>query len=312
MPSSIPTTFVDQFASSVRHLAQRKGSRLESTVQVKTLNGNECTFEQIGSVEAVKITSRHADTVISEVEHVRRWVGSEDYSVAQLYDWTDDYRAIIPVSSAYVKNQAYAIARMKDNIIIAAFSADAKSDRTGSTTISWAPTAYTGTNYATDQLKVDHDYDELGQLSSTGTGMSLLKLRAARRILEMRDVDRDQPWFIAMTPNQEQDLLSDPNLTTIDRMNLRAYQAGEMPSFYGFNFVKTTGLTLDGSSHRRCWAYTKNAMGMAIGKEMKTEMDRRADKNHSLQIATYFAGNASRLDETEIVEILCEETPATT
>lgn len=311
MPSTVPTHFVDQFGSSVRHLAQRKGSKLEPTVQVKTLNGNECTFEQIGSIESVEITSRNADTIISDQEHVRRWVGSRDFSVAKLHDWTDDYRALVPLSSAYVQSQAYAIGRRKDDLIVEAFTADAKSDRTGSTTVSWSPSSFTGSNYATDQLYVDHDYDELGQLASTGTGMSLLKLRAAKRILEMRDVDRDQPWYFVMTPQQEQDLLSDPNLTTVDRMNLKAYQSGEMPSFYGFNFVKTTALVLGTHGFRECYAYTGNAMGMAIGKNITVEMDRRADKNHSLQIATYFAGNASRLDETEIVQVRCEETPQT-
>ena len=181
----------------------------------------------------------------------------------------------------------------------------------GSTTVSGSPSAYTGSNPTTDQLYIDHDYDELGQLSSTGTGMSLLKLRAARRILEMRNVDYDQPWFLAMTPNQEQDLLADPNLTTQDRMNLKAYQNGEMPSFYGFNFIKTTALVNGSHGFRECYAYTKNAMGMAVGREMFSKMDERADKNHSLQIATYFAANASRLDETEMVQIRCEETPAT-
>ena len=310
MPSTVPVHFVEQFTSSVRHLAQRKGSKLESTIITKPLVGNEATFEQLGSIEAQEITTRHADTVIQEREHIRRWVGSRDFSVAELYDWTDEYRQLVSLGSEYVKGQAYAIGRKKDDLIVAAFTADAKSDRTGSTTVSWSPTAYNGGNFGTDQLKIGHDYNELGQLSSTGTGMSLLKLRAARRILEMRDVDRDQPWYIAMTPAQEQDLLADPNLTTIERMNLRAYQAGELPSFYGFNFVKTTAL-IKTSTMRACWAYTKNSMAMAIGKEMRSEMDRRPDKNHSLQIATYFAGNATRLDETEIVEIECEEAPAT-
>lgn len=311
MASTVPTHFVDQFDSNIRILAQRAGSTLEPTVQSKTLNGNECTFEQIGSVDVQEITSRHADTVLTEADHVRRWVGSRDFAVAQLHDWTDDYRLLVPVSSAYVQIQAKAVGRKKDDLIVEAFTADAKSDRTGSTTVSWSPSAYTGSNYATDQLYIDHDYDELGQLSSTGTGMSLLKLRAARRILEMRDVDRDQPWYVTMTPNQEQDLLADPNLTTIDRMNLRAYQAGEMPSFYGFQFVKTTALVNGSHTFRECYAYTKNAMGMAVGATMQSEMERRADKNYHLQIYTKFAANASRLDETEIVQIRCEETPAT-
>lgn len=311
MPSTVPTHFVDQFGTNVRLLAQRKGSKLSETVQIKSLNGNECTFEQLGSIESVEITSRNADTVISDQEHVRRWVGSRDFSVGKLHDWTDDYRAIVPLTSAYVKSQAYAIARRKDDLIVEAFTADAKSDRTGSTTISWSPSPYTGSNHATDQLYVDHNYDVMGKLASTGTGMSIIKIAAAKRILEMRNVDQDQPWYIAMTPQQEQDLILDPNLTTSDRMAWKAYQNGEMPSFYGFQFVKTTALVLGSHGFRECYAYTKNAMGMALGKDVTVEMDRRADKNHSLQIVSYFAANASRLDETEMVQLRCEETPAT-
>jgi len=311
MPSTIPQHFVDEFAINVEHLAQRKGSKFRGTVKEKTFTGDECTFEYLGSLEAAKITSRHADTVISERPHSRRWVGKEDYSVAELYDWTDDHRVIVSLESEYVRGQAWAAGRKLDDILVAAFSADAKSDRTGSSTVSWSPQAFTGAtgDFSQDQLKIEHDYTELGAIGNSGTGMSLKKLRAVRRIFGMKDIDRDQNWYVAMTPTQEQDLLIDSDLTTVDRMNLKAYLNGEMPDFYGFKFVKTTALTATGGQ-RQCWAYTQRAMGLGVGREVRTEMDRRPDKNNHLQILTTFSFGASRLIEDEVVEIECEDVTA--
>lgn len=314
MASSVPTHFVNQFDRNVRHLAQRKKSKLEQVARTKNFKANEATFEFLGSLEVSEITSRHADTVISEREHTRRWIGSRDFSLAELYDWTDDYRTLVSLSSEYVRAHAFAVNRKKDDLIVEALTGDSKSDRTGSTTVSWSPTQYDGTNWTSvsnNQLYIDHDYDELGQLSSTGTGMSLVKIRAAKRILKMRDVDEDQPWFLVMSPAQEQDLMADPNLTTSDRMSLKAYMNGEMPSFYGFQFISTTALVDGSHGFKECYALTKNAMGFCMNEKMESIMERRPDKNYHLQVYTKFAANATRLDEREMVQIRCEEAPAT-
>lgn len=317
MPSTVPTHFAKKFDTNVQILAQRLGGELPSTCQMKNLDGaEEATFDQIGDIEAVEITSRHADTIIQEREHLRRWVGARDFSAAELYDWTDDFRMLSDLSSPYVKGQAMAMGRKKDDLIRDAFSAQAKTDRTGSTLISWAPSAYTGSNPTTDQLYIAHDYAELGSVGSTG--MNVKKLRAVRRIFGKREVFRWKKRYLVMTDDQFQDLMMDSDLTTIERMKLKALEAGEIPDFYGFNFkllnsLKTVSETYGSGATDEvcCYAYCEGSMGMAMGKEVNSHLDRRADKNHSLQIATYFSGNATRVDETEIVEIRCQFPAAT-
>lgn len=312
MPSTIEQHYIDEFDDNVMHLAQQKGSKFRGKIKEKPLKANECTFEQLNAIEAVEIQSRHADTVIQEREHIRRWVGARDFSVAELYDWPDEFRTAVALDSAYVQGQSYAYGRKLDDLVIAAFSATAKTGRDGGSTVTWSTTDFDGSNWDVDRLRILHTYEEMGQLSSTGTGMSLLKLRAIKRILGQRDVDLDdQRLYLALGPAQVQDLLADPNLTTVDRMNMKAYEAGDIDGFYGFTFIKTSRLGVNSNSHRRCWAFTENSMGMAVGKDLTSRMDERSDKNHSLQIASYFSANATRLDETEIIEVECEEAPAT-
>ena len=62
MSSQITTAFVEQYSNNVTMLSQQKGSLLRDNVDSETVQGKNAFFEQIGSVAAVKRTSRHGDT----------------------------------------------------------------------------------------------------------------------------------------------------------------------------------------------------------------------------------------------------------
>ena len=62
MSTQITTSFVEQYSANVEALVQQKGSKLRPLVGSETIKGKSAFFEQIGSVAAVKKTTRHADT----------------------------------------------------------------------------------------------------------------------------------------------------------------------------------------------------------------------------------------------------------
>jgi hypothetical protein len=84
MSVQITTAFSQQFSSNVALLSQQRGSILRGAVREESVVGEKSFFDQVGSVAAVKRTSRHGDTPIVETPHSRRMVTLETYEWADL------------------------------------------------------------------------------------------------------------------------------------------------------------------------------------------------------------------------------------
>jgi len=85
MSVNVPTAFVQQYATNVAHLLQQTGSKLRNAVMTGSAKGKAAkVVEQIGAVNAVKRTSRHADTPLISTPHAARWTFPVDYEWADL------------------------------------------------------------------------------------------------------------------------------------------------------------------------------------------------------------------------------------
>ena len=80
MSTQITTSFVEQYSKNVQALVQQKGSKLRGLVHYESIRGKTAFFDQIGSVAAVKRTSRHADTPQMNTPHARRRLTLETYN----------------------------------------------------------------------------------------------------------------------------------------------------------------------------------------------------------------------------------------
>ncbi len=74
MSTQVTTAFVQQFSSNIALLAQQRGSILRGAVREESVTGEKAFFDQVGSVAAVKRTTRHGDTPLVETPHSRRMV----------------------------------------------------------------------------------------------------------------------------------------------------------------------------------------------------------------------------------------------
>ena len=84
------TAFVQHYTSNVMMLLQQTESRFEAAVQIRPFYGKAASVvEQFGQSNAVRITSRHADTVLSSTPHDKRWVFPLDYAWAEMTDEAD-------------------------------------------------------------------------------------------------------------------------------------------------------------------------------------------------------------------------------
>ena len=286
MSVQITTAFVEQYKANVLHLAQQKGSRLRDAVRTETVTGKSHFFERIGSTAAQKRTSRHSDTPRMDTPHSRRKVSMDDYDWADLIDNEDKVRLLISPSSEYAMAGAWAMGRAMDDAIIAAATGTAYSGVAGGTSVS-LPAGN----------KVAHG----------GVGLSVNKLLNAKEILDAGDIDPDEPRFVVCTAGQIADLLAITEITSADFNTVRALAAGQIDTYLGFKFIQSQRLGQDSTPNRQNIAFTKSAIGLALGSDISTKISERADKNYATQVFLSMTIGATRIEEEKMVEIAAVE-----
>ena len=288
MSFEVTTAFVQQYTTNVQLLLQQRGSKLRDCCTMGSYTGKAAkAVEQIGAVTAQERTTRHADTPLISTPHDARWVFPRDFEWADMIDDQDKLRMLIDPTSPYAQNGAYALGRKLDDIIIAAALGTAQTGENGSTATEFST--------ATQQIAVG------------ATGLTVAKLRQARRILAANEVDlASDMLYIAVTAQQIDNLLGTTEVTSSDFNSVKALVQGDIDTFMGFKFIQTELLGLDGSGDRRCFAWAKSGMHVAMWNDINTKISERADKSYAMQVYVKGTFGATRVDEKKVVEIICD------
>jgi len=290
MSNQITTAFVQQYSSNVQMLSQQMGSVLRGVVDVESVTGKSAFFDQVGKTTAVVRSSRHADTPQIDTPHSRRRVTLADYEWADLIDNADKVRLLIDPTSSYAKAAAAAMGRAMDDVIIAALGGTAYTGETGSTSVA-LPSA------------------QKPYSSSQSDGLTITKLLEAKRLLDAADVDPSLQRYLVCGPKQIGDLLGTTQVTSSDFNTVKALAQGQVDSFLGFKFIVTNRLKLDATNtdDRLAYAFTADAIKLAIGQDVLARIDERADKSYSTQVYYAMSIGATRMEEEKVVEIACDE-----
>lgn len=288
MSFQVTTAFVQQYTTNVALLLQQRGSKLRECVTMGSYTGKAAkAVEQIGAVTAQARTSRHADTPLISTPHDARWVFPTDYEWADMIDDQDKLRMLIDPTSPYAVNGAYAIGRAMDDIIIAAALGTSMTGENGSTS-----TVFDTTNQ---------------RIAVGGTGLTVAKLRQARRILMANEVDVSaDPLYIAVTAQQLDNLLGTTEVTSSDYNTVKTLVSGDINTFLGFKFIQVERLGVDGSGDRRCIAWAKSGLHIGMWNDITTKISERADKSYATQVYVKGTFGATRTEEKKVVEIICD------
>jgi hypothetical protein len=302
MSFQITTPFVEQFSANVEHLAQQMESRFAGKVREESQQGKSKAFEQLGATQAVKRTSRHADTPRVDSNHQRRWAYLSDYDWSDLVDSLDDVKMLIDPKSSYAQSAAMAMNRAMDEEVIAAATGTAYAD-TGGGNGAGSPVVLPSTQ------KIAVNYVASG--SPANSGLTLAKLIKAKSILGKAEFPAGSQTYFAYTQQQLDDLLLNvAQVSNADYAAVKALVDGEVSYFMGFNFIKTELLAHNVSTDvRTCFAYVKVALLRNIGKAPSGSVDKRPDKNNAWQVYSNMSVGAARMQEKGVVEVLCDESP---
>jgi len=286
MSTQITTAFVEQYKSNVFHLAQQKGSRLRDAVRSETVTGKAHFFERIGSTAAQKRTSRHSDTPRMDTPHSRRKVTMDDYDWADLIDNEDKVRMLISPTSDYALAGAYAMGRAMDDAIISAATGSAYGGVAGGTPV-----------VLPAGQKIVHN----------STNLTIAKVLAAKKLLDAAEVDPDEQRFLICTADQISDFLNITEVKSSDYNTIKALAQGQIDTYLGFKFIRSERLGQDATPNRQVLAFTKSAIGLALGADITTKISERSDKNYATQVFLSMTIGATRIEDEKMVEIACVE-----
>lgn len=292
MSDTIDVAFVRQFGNTVTLLSQEKGSKFRKAVRVEPQNAEYGFFDQIGATQAIRTTTRHADSPLINTDHKRRRVGLVNVEWGDLIDKYDRVRTLIDPTDPYTMNAGLAIGRELDLIVIEKFFADAFTGKEGSTT-----TVFPGG--ATNEIAADYDGDTVSE------GLTVEKLRGARKLLKKNKVDLDiEKPYLAFDAEREDDLLGSTQVTSADYNSVKALVNGDVDSFMGYNFIRSEQLQTSGGN-LQVPVWVPSGMVLAVGMEPVSEIARRPDKRFSIYVFYSMVAGATRAEEEKVIRVLC-------
>jgi hypothetical protein len=275
-----------QFSRNVVPLAQQQYSKFYSTVMQKSdVNAKSFSQDQIGQWSMTAKGGLNVDTPENDPNLQRRWAYIETYHDARLLDRSINLQILSDPKSEMTMNAARAIGRQMDDVIYAAALGTARSGENG------------GTNNTLPAGQI---------ILNAGTNLTVDKIRQAGQILDDADVDEwDRTAWIS--PDGIQALLGDPEATSADYMNVKALVNGSINTFYGFNIVKTTRLTV-ASNIRECVFFQGSGICAGTPEMLYIRTDERNDKSYSWQVYYELNVGAVRLEEEKVVQVDIDET----
>ena len=295
MADNIASVYAVQYGTNISLLLKQKGSKLRGAVQTGSYKGKQSeVVTQYGATSARAVSTRYQPIVPVNTPNNRRWVFPEDYDWADLIDNFDKLRLLADPQSAYSQNGLYAMGRAIDDVIISGIFGANKTGEAGGTT----------TNFDTANQQVAVNYAAAGNV-----GLTVDKLREARRILMENEVDLDaEPAYCAISAEQHDDLLGQLQVTNADfNTDAPVLQDGKVTRFLGINFIHTERLPTS-SGFRRCPVWVPSGVHLGMWNDIASNVTQRRDlSSHPFQVYLMGTFGATRTEEKKVVDILCAE-----
>ena len=277
MAVGISNAFVQLFDAEVKQAYQASRALAGLTRERANVEGNQVKFPKIGKGTAT-VRVPQTDVTPLNVSYSQVTASMSDFIAAEYSDIFSQQKINFDERRELVQVVSGAIGRRMDQLVIDALS--------GSGT---ALTVATGIGGAT-------------------TNMNLAKLLAAKELLDTGNVPAQDRCMLIHASGLAA-LLDDTKIASSDYAAVKALVQGQIDTFLGFKFI-TIGDRDEGGlpkpSTRTCFAFHKDAIGMGIGMNQKTEINYVAEKT-SFLVASMFSAGAVAIDAEGIVAISATE-----
>lgn len=278
MSQQISNAFVARFDAEVKQ-AYQGSMRLGGTVRTKTgVVGSTHRFPKMGKGLAQPRIPQ-TDVTPMNISHSNVTATLQDYEAPEYSDILDLQKINFDERRELVGAVSGAMGRRMDQIVLDALDLGANSTQVG----------------------VD--------IGGTATGLNTAKVRRAKRLMDQNGVPSTDRFFVHSARALEQ-MLGETDVTSSDFNSIKALINGEIDTWLGFKWIMIEDRTEGGlplsSSVRKNYAYHKQAIGLAIGQDMKTMIDWIAEKTSWLTNGIFSAGSIG-IDDEGIYEVLTTE-----
>lgn len=279
MGANISSHFVSSFDSMVKIAYQEEG-KLKPYVRVKSgVVGSTHKFFTMGKGVA---TPRIPRTDIVPMNT------SKSSATATLTDWTaGDYADVLELEKisydekqAIAKNVASAIGRRADQLILDAMAASANSTQIAAS------------------------------VGGSDTGLNVEKILRTKRLMDDVGVPDDGNRIMAISARALEQALLETEITSGDYNIIKPLALGQMDKFAGFRFLMI-GTRAEGglgvaANVRNNFAFHRDCVGLAVGHDMRVNIDWIPEKTSWLINALFSAG-AVTIDTDGVYDVLTYE-----
>lgn len=272
MPANITAAFEKQYSKEIKLAYDQKVAKLRGAVTVKNAKGGSTyDFHTMGSVTA-NTKTRGADLTFLDPAEAVVTATLADSHAAILVNDLDECKTQADVRQGYIAQGANALNRATDNIIVAALDG-------GSPTA--IPTATGAFTYA-----------------------RFLEVLTALNESDVEPEDR----VLVVKPKQLEEAMAITQFTSGDYMALNAIRTGQIGEALGFKWIVSNRLTTDAAptpDADRCYAFSKTAVGLAVGNDISTGINFSADKGEWVIHSKMSMGSVV-IEPAGVIQMLCD------
>ena len=283
MAQSITNAFVTLFDAEVKQAFQAE-SVLRGAVRLRSgVSSNTYKFPKLGKGSAT-VRIPQTDVTPLNVTYSQVTATMSDYNAAEYSDIFHQAKVNFDERSELVQVVSKAIGRRLDQLIIDALSGASSPNTVANTVVTSG--------------------------SAAASNLNVGKLIAAKKAMDAKNVPLDDR-HILIHANSLAGLLGDERAISGDYASIKGLVSGELNSFLGFKFITIGdrdegGLSIDGSSDRKVYAFRRSAIGMAENMAQKTEINYVPEKTSFLVNSMFSAGSIA-IDDEGITEVTCRE-----
>ena len=282
--------YAQAYAANIMQLAQQKYAKLMPLVYMKpNVTGKVFCQDQIGKWAMQTKGGRNVQTPNNDPNMARRMGTLVDYHDNRMLDRGDELRMISDPRSSYTIAAAASLGRQIDTVIANQILATSYSGELGATAVTLGTTS------------IAAHVNPTGTTTGTPATLTFARVRAAKRVLDLEDVEMEDRFFV-VSPSGMDQLLNTTQATSSDYNAVKALVRGEIDTWMGFKWIMSNQLSSSGTL-TSCFAMNRYAICLALGQEPIVRTDERTDLSYSWQVYYELNIGAVRLEEARIVQM---------
>ena len=278
MVPSIDSAFIEEYEDNVRHLSQQMETRLRPHVYEASSGGEAYNFERLAATDAIEKTGRRVETEFVDDEWTRRVAQPKTFTHTMTIEHEDRVQMLVNPDSNYAYNQAMAMNREMDNIIIEACSG----------------TALDGDGAALPL--------PASQIIGDGTAPISFDLITQSQEQFMSDeVMPDEQKVMVVGPTQVRKLMQLTEQTSSDYVHAQALQQyGIVPNWLGYQWIVSNLLEAPDGGELYCLSYTRRGLGLAVNQDTFTRISENPSLSYMWQVFSQWTMGCVRVEDEHV------------